>query len=471
MNEIGTKSLSKYRLRKPKIGFVPVTMKLFWQLYPELEAKTMTRLNYIKTRLADYFDVVSSDLVGDRSEGDAAGMLLAANEVDLIVIWANGYVSSDIPVQVIDHLKEIPILLMITQKDMIIPECMDYPRYMENTALTPMMELGGALAKAGRPYTTVVGHDADDRVIARMQLYAEAAKVLHELRCLKIGSIGYPYPGMLDIDVDERAVNQIGPKITKISLPEFGSRFEAISDERAKEFVDATKHLYNTTHVKVADVIREARVYCTLEDIVDENGFDAFCIHDFECASSITKAISDFALSLLENQKGLCNGVEGDIPNTIGAFILSHLTGNASMFVDWTMFDQQQNALFFQHNGKADPDMVNEAILKPTAEPFGIIGDGAVFEVMGKPGPVTMLSMIHDGYKWKIFAGEGEALQADPSPCRLNQIIVKIDLPVQDYLEKLCNIGLTHHVNISHGLVLKEVRCLAEMMGVEFMTL
>lgn len=463
-------ALGRFRRRRPLAGFLPVTMKLFWQLYPELEARTISRLGTIQSRLAERLDLASAELAGNRSEADAAGRFLRGREIDLLVVWANGYVSSDIAIQAIDHLPGTPIVLLLTQRDTTIPAGMDYARYMENTAATPLIELGGALAKSGRAYTTIAGQDSDDAIYAQAQRIAEAARVRCELHRLNIGSVGYPYPGMLDIVVDERAVNQLGPKITRISLPELGRRFAAIPEGRAREFIQETNHLYITDFVDPDDVVRQARVYCAVEDMVDEYGLDAVCMHDYECASSVTGAISEFALAMLEYRKGTACGVEGDIPNTIGAFILSHLTGAPSMFVDWTMFDRDQNALFFQHNGKADPSMVNRAILKPTAEPFGIVGEGAVFEVMGKPGPVTMLSMMHDGRHWKLFAAEGEALPADPSPCRLNQILVRVPIPVEEFLPRVCDLGLTHHLNVSHGSVLETARRLAQMLGVEFLT-
>ena len=453
---------------KLRIGLLPVTLKMFWGLYPELEGKTQLALAAVVTKLAEISDVRCAELVGDVEEAVAAGAALAREDLDMLVVWGNGYVCSNIPEAAIRQLADPPIVLLSTQLDNMVPSGMDYVRYWENSAFTGMVELGGTLSKSGIDFKSVVGRHDEPHVYEKLAMLGKASMVKRGLKQLKIGSVGQPYPGMLDIVYDERAVNELGVSITHISLPEIGSRMKAIADSRVDEFVESLPEHYDAMAVHPEDLFRASRFYCVLEDLVRDYELGALCMHDYECVSSATGTLSEFALSMAENRLGISAGCEGDIPNTIGAYILHKLTGNSPMFVDWAMFDEPRGAIYFVHNGKADPDIVLSPIMKPTAEPFGIVGDGVVFEVSGRPGPVTMASMICGKTGWKIFASEGEAIEALPQPCRQNQFTVKVDRPVRNYLESVCNLGITHHVNIVHGHVADNIRRLCDMLGAEF---
>ena len=453
---------------KPKIGLLPVTLKMFWGLYPELEGKTQLALNTVATVLEKQFDVRRVELVGDVAEAVTAGRRLASEEIDILVVWGNGYVCSNIPEVAIRQLADVPIVLLSTQLDGAVPQGMDYVRYWENSAFTGMVELGGALSKSGIDFKTVVGRHEEPQIYEKLAAFANAAMVKRRLQQLKIAAVGHPYPGMLDIVYDERAVNELGVSIEHISLPEIRNRMQAIAESRVSEFVGLLPDTYDTTAIRADDLFRASQFYCVLEDIARDYSAGAFCMHDYECVSSATGTLSEFALSMAENRLGMAAGCEGDIPNTIGAFILRELTGNSPMFVDWAMFDEPRGAIYFVHNGKADPDIVQSPVMKPTAEPFGIVGDGVVFEVAGKPGPVTMTSIICGKTGWKIFASQGEAIEVAPQPCRQNQFTVKVDRPVRDYLESVCNLGITHHVNIVHGHVAGDIRHLCDMLGAEF---
>ena len=458
-------------VRKPKIGLLPVTLKAFWELYPELEGKTNEALGTVTAELEKRFDVFHAEVVGDTREAREAGKVLSREDLDMLVVWGNGYVTSNIPEAATRQLADVPLVLLSTQRDDGVPRGMDYVRYWENSGLTGMIELGGALAKSGVSFHNVVGLHDEPRIYQKMEDLAEACRVKNRLKQLNIAVVGYPYPGMLDIVVDERATNALGASVVHIAFPEIARRVKEMPDDRVHAFLESSRGDYDASGVHVDDLFRAARFYCVLEDLVRDYEVNAFCLHDFECVSSATETLSEFGLSMAEKRLGIAAGCEGDLPNTISAFLLRELAGSSPMFADWAMFDEPRNAVYFVHNGKADPDIVLKPTLCPTAEPFGILGEGAVFEVSGKPGPVTMASMILGQKGWRLFASEGEAIQAEPEPCRQNQMTVKVDRPVREYLEAVGNLGITHHVNLVHGHVAGRLAHLCGLLGIEYLGL
>lgn len=454
---------------KPRIGLVPVTFKLFWGLYPELKTKTENSLQTITKKLKEQVDVYSSGLIGDRKEADRAGKLLAKENIDLVVIWESGYVTSNIPMQLLHHLENVPVLLFVTQRDSGIPEGMNYVRYMENCALTGLVELGGILTKIGNKFITVVGHNDEDKGYKMVADFAHTAMVKSQLEELNIAVVGHVFPGMLDITVDESSLNKLGPKVTHITLPEIERRVKSIERTRVDNFLKCAKQDFDDSHIKKEDLFRAARFYIVLEDLVKDFDVDAFSLLCQDFVDVAADAPPCFALSMIQKRLGVVSGCEGDLGNTIGAFILRKITGKSVMFADWTMFDEKENAVMFQHCGIADPDITTSPVLKPHSEQFGFSGEGVAFEVVGKPGAVTMVSLIYGKDGWRIFSSEGNSLKLKPRPCGLNQMFVKVSSPVRSYLEKICNMGLPHHLNIGYGHVSKKIKYLAKLLDIEYL--
>ena len=455
--------------RKPRVLFVPVTMKLFWQLYPELEGRTRSAMASVLRQLEARFSVESTGLVGDESEAGQLANTLSGCKTDLIVIWGNGYVASGIPLQILDAVLDQPIVLLITQKDKVVPEDMDYAKYMESTALTGAMELAGALMRKRRAFSSIIGQMDEQEPYEKLARKATAAMVLRALKEMNMGNIGYPYPGMLDIALDEAALAELSIKTKRITLLEVENRLQSVDEAVLGSFLAEVRRTFNTVRVSEADLSRSCRLYLVLESLVVNHQLNALAVHDYECLSVVSETVSDFALSLLENRHGLATGVEGDVPNCVSAYIARVLSGQSPMFVDWTMYDEADNALFLQHNGKADPAIVIDPVLSPSAEPFGgVVGDGVVFEAAGKPGDVTLVSMIYHKDGWHIFACEGQALAKKAKPCRLNQITVQFANPIKSLLEKACDLGLGHHVNVAYGHFAEEIRLFADMAKIKF---
>lgn len=459
-------------IKKPRACFLPVTMKLFWQLYPQLEKQTLTAMEQVVGNLRTEFEVQQQELVGDVAEAQEIVKKLAAENFDLLIVWENGYVASGIPLTVIETLKERPLALLVTQRDSAVPLNMDYARYMESTAITSAMELGGALARKNISYETFVGRLNERELYQRLAKYGKAAMVLHNMKRLQLGNIGYPYPNMLDISVDEASVSNLGIQMNRITLLEISQRLDAVTESSIDDFLQEISRDCDISRVSESDLRQSARLYRALEGIVLEKGLGALCVHDYECLSVVTKTVADFALSYLENRYGIATGVEGDVPNCISAFVARELSGISPMFVDWTMFDEQKNAVFLQHNGKADPSIVIKPVLSPSAEPFGgVEGDAVVIEASGKPGPVTMISMIYRPEGWIVFASEGEALEEPTRPCRLNQMTVRLEQPVKAFLEKICDEGIGHHLNVAYGSHTEEIAYFSKLAGIQFLNI
>lgn len=457
---------------QPTILFLSFAMRIFWDLYPDLEHRILAQRDQVIGSLRQEATVLAPPLVGDEEDARTRIPWIHQQRFDLVVVWECGYVASGIPFSILQTLSEAPVLMLVTQRDARVPPDMDYVRYMESTAPTSAAELGGVLVRFGLSFDSLVGMADDPVLYGRVLERAKAARIRNRLHGLLVGQVGSSYPGMLDISVDEATVRRLGPRIHHIPLSDIASRLAALEPVRVDRILADWRGVFRTERVRPDDLRRIACAYAVLEDLALEYRLEAICVHDYECLSPVTGTVSDVALSMLENRLGISTGVEGDLMNCLGAYIARGFSGQSPMFVDWTMMDEERNTLFFQHNGKADPDRVTDPALAPCAEPFGgVIGEGAAVEASLKPGPVTWVGLAYTARGWTLFAMEGTALAEPVRPCRLNQATVRPEAPVGRILERACTLGAGHHGNIAPGHFAGGLSLLSTYLGIPFIRL
>lgn len=150
--------------------------------------------------------------------------------------------------------------------------------------------------------------------------------------------------------------------------------------------------------------------------------------------------------------------------------LVHELTKDVACFVEWGMYDVKENAMLMVHHGAGTPKMAKsncDVCLTPTGEKWGFKGTGASFRFMGKPGPVTITSIIHDLDDWRLLISKGQALDVPCRPYFGQQFMVQVDMPVRQYLESLCRQGVTHHAILSYGDIRPNLEQASRLMGLK----
>jgi L-arabinose isomerase len=53
-------------------------------------------------------------------------------------------------------------------------------------------------------------------------------------------------------------------------------------------------------------------------------------------------------------------------------------------------------------------------------------------------------------------------------PCRLNQVTVKLEMQAKTFIEKACEKGIGHHLNVVRGHWSTEIRQTADFLNMEY---
>jgi len=109
----------------------------------------------------------------------------------------------------------------------------------------------------------------------------------------------------------------------------------------------------------------------------------------------------------------------------------------------------------------------NLVTLSCSPEEWGFKGSGLNYEMIMKPGPVTMGHFLNVGESWRMLISEGESIEFPCLPCDEIHAMVKVESPVEDYIRQVLKKGTAHHLIVVHGHISGELEKVADMMQIE----
>ncbi len=271
---------------------------------------------------------------------------------------------------------------------------------------------------------------------------------------MNLGIIGHTFQGMYDLEIDKtRLKSKLGPNVVYIEMGDLLSIWRDVADNEAKALTTDIMSKYTASGPGEEDINNACRLGLAMEKVADKyqlSGLSHLCQHLIHVETGTTPCYA--ATRLID--KGIMVTCEGDIANLACMCLVHQLTGEVACFVEWGMYDVNHNAMLLVHHGAGSPQLAKsncDVCITPTGEKWGFKGTGASFRFMGKPGPVTLSSLIDDAQGWRMLITGGEAIDVPVRPYYGQQFMVKVDKPVEEYVEALCRKGVTHHAILSYG--------------------
>ncbi len=154
--------------------------------------------------------------------------------------------------------------------------------------------------------------------------------------------------------------------------------------------------------------------------------------------------------------------------------LMHDLAGAIPVQMEWGQFDRKNNALFLLGHGIGSPSLAadpKKVALTRTPEEWSFEGNGMNWELITKPGPVTMGHFLNTAEGWRMLISEGESIDFPCLPCDEIHAMVKVKTPVDKYLKNLISLGVTHHIILVHGSIRRKLEMAAKMMKVKHVVL
>ncbi len=466
-----------------RIGVFGVGYYKYWSqfegLLDALKAKQDVFLKKLEKHEVEVIDFGIVDNV--KSAYDLVPVLKASN-LDLIFCDMLTYATSSTFGTIIRSI-DVPIVMVALQPD----KAMDYAKastYMQlyNDDICSLPEFAGVAVRMGKKVPEmIIGtlHD-DPQSDLEIEEYCRIAKVLHDVKTVRIGHIGHPIEAMLDMHTDATMITaHFGAHVIQCEAHEIVSQYDKVSDseliaakERILDFFDTPDPVSDpiSEKLKEEDLITAAKVTVALEKFVDEKQLDGLAYYyEAEDNSNTRLVMSNLTVgnSLLTGS-GFPMCGESDLKTCLAMLIMDRLDIGGS-FAEFHPVDFIDDFVLVGHDGPHNVAIAEgRPVLRSLKKYHGKPGFGAGVEFKIKEGPITILSISSNFEgKFKFVVAEGESVKgAIPATGNTNtRGYFKENVRV--FIRRWTMEGPTHHFALGVGHHAETIKKIANYLNIE----
>ena len=465
--------------RKLKVGLLPLSWFEWWPMYPEsgmmeqILADSDRFVARMKEKFGDQYElVVPEGHVDTLDKAYDAGAFFKAAGIDVIVIDESTYITDFIPIQAIDALPDIPVILFVTQASDNLWDTMRNTDVIRYEGLVGNTQLAGAFKKMGRKYRAVVGSLEDDAAFGELGMHLQILQLIRDLKYMDIGFVGHTFRGMYDIEVDKTKVKGVfGPNVLYLDVSHLIDIWKALTDEEIAAYVAQIKKElpYPFVGIDEEDVRKSVSLGLAVRKLVAVFGIDGLTLLGQHHVEVATRASADLSFYCAETD-GCMTSHEGDLANLVMKYILNRISGDLPVFLEWSAFDRKSDTLLLTHHGVVDPKIhaANENVCRvtPSPEKWDFTGHGMSVEYCAKAGSVTLACLIDTKEGWKLLLSGGRCVELPQTPSYAPQFHFRHEsLPVKEYIRRIIEEGVAHHVCLVYGDYRESLKLYAHYAG------
>ena len=472
--------------RKPltaSIGVFAVGHHTYWSQFDGLLDEMNRKLDrFVGKVQAHNVSVTSFGMVDDAQSAYALVPKLKAADLDLIFCDMVTYATSATWGAIIREI-DVPIVLVALQP----VAAMDYARgstYMQlcNDDFCSVPEFTGVAIRMGkRPPEVVLGTLEGDPVAdSEIADWCGIARVLHDLKCARIGHFGHVLESMLDMHTDPTALTAaFGCHVVQTEPDDLMRHFRAVDPEAVSSKGAQILDLFDTPDPESDPITRKltdedldlaARCAVALDRFVDEKSLDGLAYYyEAEPESDMQRLVTNLIVgNSLLTAAGFPMCSESDLKTCLAMLIMDRLDIGGS-FAEFHPIDFKEGFVLVGHDGPhhlniADGKPVLRSLLKYHGKP----GGGASVEFKIKEGPITMLSISQTGAGgYKFVVAEGESVHGPIPPTGNTNTRGFFEPDVRTFLKRWVREGPTHHFALGIGHHAETIRKIGDILGIE----
>jgi len=461
---------------KPRIGLLALTLELYEQLLPTLREDRERWLRESVLPILESFAEVEFDRAVFTREGiEVAVRGFEASGVDALMVICLTYSPSQLALPALRRTR-LPILIWNTQELPAVGNDFDASKMVANHGVHGTQDLTSVLVQHGVRFDYVTSHPSDPTGWRQIGDFCTAAAAVAGLRRLRVGLLGYPFPGMGDFAVDTSHIAAtLGCQWTAISVEEYVLRASSAPAADVKRLAAEYRELYDVApDVTEADLEATARAELSMRAIVTERRLDAFSYQFMAFGEDERSETLPFVAASRLMAEGLGFAGEGDVMGAIGSWLLGRLQPPATFSEVFTI-DFVGNALFMSHMGEANVAMARRGRRVPlVARPQPITrtrGRQLALVTSLQPGPGTLFALARGpNQRWRLIATRIEIEDYGPLP----------DMPVphfkirpvwgdvREMLTEYAEAGGPHHNAVCFGDATPQIRAAAKLLGADY---
>ncbi|MCP4640689.1 MAG: hypothetical protein GY851_09665 [bacterium] len=451
--------------RQPRIGLLPLYLKLYDETRPEVRAGFDPFLKAITDGFAaEGVDVVCADVCRVEAEFKAAVAQFNDADIDLIVTVHLAYSPSLESAQTLASAKQ-PVLMLDTTMDAAFGLDVDPSRIMYNHGIHGVQDLASMLRRLGKRYAVVAGHVTESKVLKRAVAAARGALAARCLKTTKALRVGDSFEGMGDFAPVETIMNRfLGIACEQVGADAVAAEAGSVTDADVDAEMQRDRDAFQ---VEASEDVhrRSVRVGLALRRLLEKGGYSALSVN-FLAFDSPDGAAN--TMPFLEICKAMARGYgyagEGDVLTAALVGALSQSLGRTT-FCEVFCPDWQGGSLFLSHMGEINPEIAaDKPRLIEKDFPWTPAENPAAITCAPAPGPAVLVNLAPGPRgKFGLIAAPVEVL-GDTTNDEMRDSVrgwIKPSGPVETFLEQYSYHGGTHHSALVLGNQMEAIHAFA----------
>ncbi len=460
---------------KAKVGVFSIALGAYLPQFPQLVPEFESQFENFKKTLPDTVELVDGGMVTTKEQAMAAGDKFRAADVDLVILQLLTYATSYNMLPAIRDL-DVPVVLVNVQKKKAPDyENTDIPTWLgELYACGAVGEMVADLERAGKRHAVITGvvEGGDPQVQAELEDWCKAAQVRRRFRDTNLAQIGRPYPGMMDLYIDETNLYHRMWLYTKqFDWEKMWAIADNIDDEtviRAKaEDILATFDIEDGSVEKVWDM---ARYVVAFEQWVKDEKLGFVASHYDGFSQGVAGKLDSMlipAFSMLIKQGTAC-AVEGDIKVAMAMSILKTISDTGQLSEMYSI-DFDKDICIIGHSGSGDADISEKKPSMKIVPVFhGKTGGGYLTQFYPPAGPITYLAITQDkNGKFKFVVAEGINEEGPIFTFGDTNMRTRFSCGAREFCNRWSEAGPTHHMAAAVGHHIDTILKVAKIFNID----
>ncbi len=460
---------------KARVGVFAIALGAYLPQFPSLVPEFEGQYADFKKRIPDTVELIDGGIVTTKEQSMEAGDKFRAADVDLVILHMLTYCTSYNMLPAVRDL-DVPVVIVNLQKKL----APDYEHTDNATWLGELYACGAVgemvadLERAGKRHAIITGvvEGGDPAADAEIADWCRAAQVRRRFRDTNLAQIGRPYPGMMDLYIDETNLYHRMFLYTKqFDWEKMWAIADHITDEdaireKAQDILDTFEIEGGGTIEKVWDM---ARYVVAFEEWVKKEHIALVASHYDGFAQGIAGKLDSMlipAFSMLIRQ-GVACAVEGDIKVAMAMSILKTISGMGQLSEMYSI-DFNEDICIIGHSGSGDADIsAKKPTMKIVPVFHGKTGGGYLTQFYPHLGPVTYLAITQDrdGH-FKFVVAEGVNEDGPIFNFGDTNMRTRFTCGAREFMNKWNEAGPTHHMAAASGRHIDTILKVAKIMNI-----
>lgn len=461
---------------KAKVGVFSVALGAYLPQFPTLVSEFKEQYENFKKMIPDSVEIIDGGIVTTKELSQDAGDLFRCADVDLVVVQLLTYATSYNVLPAVRDL-DVPVVLVNVQK-LKAPdyENTDTAKWLgELYACGAVGEMVADLERAEKRHAVITGvvEGGDAYVEREIEDWCKAAQVRRRFRDTNLAQIGRPYPGMMDLYIDETNLyHRMWVYTKQFDWEKMWVIADHITDEKLIE--EKVQDILDTFEIEAGynekDIWEMAKYVLAFEQWVKDEKLGFVASHYDGFAEGIAGKLDSMlipAFSMLIKQGTAC-AVEGDIKVAMAMSILKTISGTGQLSEMYSI-DFNEDICIIGHSGSGDADIsqAKKPTMKIVPVFHGKTGGGYLTQFYPPVGDVTYLGITQDknGY-FKFVVAEGVNEKGPIFTFGDTNMRTRFSCGAREFVNRWSEAGPTHHMAAAVGKHIDTILKVAKIFNI-----